>query len=152
MVHWWILGAGFPIDTGDHGGCWQWTFEEHRRFEPGLFRVFHDIWLLGIICLALLIFTHFLEFLKICPKMFPFSAKMINICLLTQKKPHTVGGIWMKYCSVAKLATGKPIWTPERVSPVLCGRFYQFRSPISWLHDAQNAAQTTCLWLRSELP
>ena len=30
MVHWWILGAGFPIDTGDHGGCWQWTFEEHR--------------------------------------------------------------------------------------------------------------------------
>ena len=22
MVHWWILGAGFPIDTGDHGGCW----------------------------------------------------------------------------------------------------------------------------------
>ena len=30
MVHWWILGADFPIDTGDHGGCWQWTFEEHR--------------------------------------------------------------------------------------------------------------------------
>ena len=30
MVHWWILGTGFPIDTGDHGGCWQWTFEEHR--------------------------------------------------------------------------------------------------------------------------
>ena len=22
MVYWWILGAGFPIDTGDHGGCW----------------------------------------------------------------------------------------------------------------------------------
>ena len=21
MVHWWILGAGFPIDMGDHGGC-----------------------------------------------------------------------------------------------------------------------------------
>ena len=22
MVHWRILGAGSPIDTGDHGGCW----------------------------------------------------------------------------------------------------------------------------------
>ena len=22
MVHWWILVAGFPTDTGDHGGCW----------------------------------------------------------------------------------------------------------------------------------
>ena len=22
MVLWWILGAGFPIDTGDHGRCW----------------------------------------------------------------------------------------------------------------------------------
>ena len=22
MVHGWILGAGYPIDTGDQGGCW----------------------------------------------------------------------------------------------------------------------------------
>ena len=32
------------------------------------------------------VFTHFLELLKICPKMFPFFfAKMIDLCLLTQK-------------------------------------------------------------------
>ena len=23
MVHWWVLGAGFPIGTGDHGGHWR---------------------------------------------------------------------------------------------------------------------------------
>ena len=27
MVHWWISGAGFQINTGDHGGYWQWKFE-----------------------------------------------------------------------------------------------------------------------------
>ena len=34
MVHWWILGAGFPIDTGDHGGCWYGHSKETpaRRF------------------------------------------------------------------------------------------------------------------------
>ena len=34
MVHWWILGAGLPIDTGDHGGCWYGHLKETpaRRF------------------------------------------------------------------------------------------------------------------------
>ena len=29
MAHWWILGAGFPIDTLDHRECWLLTFENH---------------------------------------------------------------------------------------------------------------------------
>ena len=50
------------------------------------------------------VFTHLLEFLKICPKMFPFFyAKMIDLCLLTQKMDE--------YCTVAKsVGRCRTIW------------------------------------------
>ena len=42
------------------------------------------------------VFTHFLEFLKICPKMFPFFffAKMRDIMSADSEKPNITGGIW----------------------------------------------------------
>ena len=40
------------------------------------------------------IFTHFLEFLKNCPKMFPFLCKMIGICLRIQKNKILGGGVF----------------------------------------------------------
>ena len=67
--------------------------------------------------LIIQVFAHFLEFLKICPKMFPlFFAKMINLCLADSEKPKIIGGNWMKYCTVAKsMRRGRPIWTSVSV-------------------------------------
>ena len=86
------------------------------------------------------VLTHFLEFLKICPKMFPFFfAKMTDLYISADsEKPKVIGGNWTKYCTVAKsVGRGRPIWTSvvvrARASLVFCGRFNQFRSPYSWI-------------------
>ena len=102
------------------------------------------------------VFTHFLEFLKICPKMFPFFRKNDRPMSADSERPNVIGGNWMKHCTVAKsvgqVGRFERPSSSARASLALCGRFDQFRSPYSWLHDAQSAAKTTSFWLRSELP
>ena len=82
-------------------------------------------------------FTHFLEFLKICPKSFHFFAKMIDLCLLTEKNQTLKGVIGRNIALWQNLWVGvgrfeRPS-SSARASLALCGRFYQFRSPYSWI-------------------
>ena len=56
--------------------------------------------------------THFLEFLKICPKMFPYFSLNDRPMSADSEKPNIIGGNWTKYCTVAKsVGRGRPIWT-----------------------------------------
>ena len=47
MVHWWILGAGFSIDTGDHGGCWHGHSKENTDRTVSTFHVIRTSWVLN---------------------------------------------------------------------------------------------------------
>ena len=65
------------------------------------------------------------------------------------EKPNIIGVIGWNIAPRQNLWVG--VGRIERpLSLALCGRFDQFRSPYSCLHDAQSAAQTTRFWLRSE--
>ena len=86
------------------------------------------------------VFTHFLEFLKICPIMFPFFffAKMIDIRLLTQKNQTLQRVFGWNIALRQKVWVGKgrflSKWTAARAR-VACalrpGR--SVRSPYSWI-------------------
>ena len=81
-------------------------------------------------------FTHFLEFLKIYPKMFPFFfAQIIDIYLLILKNQTLQVVFGWNIALWQKLWVGKgqflSKWTATRVSLVLCGRVDLFRSPYS---------------------
>ena len=103
------------------------------------------------------VIAHFLEFFKICPKMFPFFFHQNDRPMSADsEKPNIIGGNWMKYCTAAKsMGRSRPIWT----SVVVCARVSCALRPVQSIpvaiflnHDAQSAAQTTRFWLRSELP
>ena len=83
------------------------------------------------------VLTHFLEFLKICPKMFPFFAKMIDLCLLTQKNQTLWGVIGRNIALWQNLWVGVGRFerrsSSARASPVLCGRFQSTPVAYSWI-------------------
>ena len=77
------------------------------------------------------VLTHFLEFLKICPKMFPFFS--------LKWKNQTIGGNWTKYCTVAKsVGWAWPIWP----SVVICA--YYFRSAAGSINSGRHILESRC--------
>ena len=99
--------------------------------------------------------THFLEFLKICPKMFPIFAKTIDLCLLTQKNQTLQGVIGRDIALWQNLWVGVGQFERRSSSARVACALRPVKSiPVAIFlnHDAQSAAQTTRFRLRSELP
>ena len=71
-------------------------------------------------------------------------------------KPNITGGIWMKYCTVAKsMGRDRPISVAVNGwARVACALRTSRSIPVAIFlnHDAQITAQTTRFWLRSKLP